>query len=138
MENSTNNTAVMTAEATTANKAVKAIGKVSGKIKKLVVSANVMALMFMLSAVDAFAQTGGNLQNGDGDEMFFNLIQFFATWIGRIGLVVGFVGAVMFGLAIKNDDADGKQRGLMTMAAGFIVFAITGALDMFGLTGANP
>lgn len=134
MENSTNNTAVMTAEATTANKAVKAIGKVSGKIKKLVVSANVMALMFMLNSIAAFAEDEENA----GVEQFETIIKFFADWIGRIGMVIGFVGAVMFGLAIKNDDADGKQRGLMTLAAGFIVFAITKALDMFGITGANP
>lgn len=132
MENSTNNTAVMTAEATTENTAVKAIGKV----KKLVVSVNTMILMFILSSLEAFADDT-NLQNGEGDQMFFKLIGFFATWIGRIGLVVAFVGAVMFGLAIKNDDADGKQRGLMTLAAGFIVYAITLALDMFNLTGAS-
>ena len=40
----------------------------------------------------------------------------------------------MFGLAIKNDDADAKTRGLMTMASGFVVYAVTFALDMFGIT----
>lgn len=62
---------------------------------------------------------------------FNEVVTFFATWIGRIGLVVGFVGAIMFGLAIKNDDADAKTRGLMTLAAGFVVFGVTQALDMF-------
>ena len=42
----------------------------------------------------------------------------------------------MFALAIKNEDAEAKSRGLMTLAAGFVVFAITGALDLFGITGA--
>jgi hypothetical protein len=46
---------------------------------------------------------------------------------------VGFVGAIMFGLAIKDENADGKQRGLMTMISGFVVFAITLSLDLFGL-----
>lgn len=70
----------------------------------------------------------------DPDAMFNNTVGFFATWIGRIGLVVAFIGAVMFGLAIKNDDADGKTRGLMTLISGIVVFAVTKALDLFGLT----
>ena len=49
----------------------------------------------------------------------------FATGQGGSG------GGAMFGLAIKNDDADAKTRGLMTLAAGFVVFAVTQALDMF-------
>lgn len=71
----------------------------------------------------------------DPDAMFNNTVNFFATWIGRIGLVVALVGAVMFGLAIKNDDADGKTRGLMTLVSGIVVFAVTKSLDLFGLTG---
>lgn len=88
-------------------------------------------------AVPAFAAGGGSGGGGgnvDPDAAFGNVVGFFATWIGRIGLVVAFVGAIMFGLAIKNDDADGKTRGLMTLISGFVVFAVTKALDMFGLT----
>lgn len=79
-------------------------------------------------AAPAFAESEGG---GGGEEQFTTVINFFATWIGRIGLIVGFIGAVMFGLAIKNDDADAKTRGLMTLAAGFVVFGVTKALDMF-------
>lgn len=85
-------------------------------------------------AAPAFATSGGSGSSGGagaGDAQFQTVINFFATWIGRIGLIVGFVGAVMFGLAIKNDDADAKTRGLMTLAAGFVVFGVTQALDMF-------
>lgn len=78
-------------------------------------------------AVPAFAESS----SGDGEAQFNTVINFFATWIGRIGLIVGFVGAVMFALAIKNDDADAKTRGLMTLASGFVVFAVTKAVDMF-------
>ena len=82
-------------------------------------------------AVSAFATGQGGSGGGAGEAQFTAVINFFATWLGRIGLIVGFVGAVMFGLAIKNDDADAKTRGLMTLAAGFVVFAVTQALDMF-------
>lgn len=70
----------------------------------------------------------------DGDDAFTDIVTFFAKWIKRIGLLVAFVGAVMFALAIKNNDADQKQTGLLTMVAGFIVSALCTAIDMFGIT----
>lgn len=88
--------------------------------------------VYMLSAVSLAAPAFAD--DVDPDAAFNNVVGFFATWIGRIGLVVAFVGAIMFGLAIKNDDADGKTRGLMTLISGLVVFAVTKALDMFGLT----
>lgn len=99
------------------------------KKKKARLSAQIaVSLMSAFSlATAAFAES----DSGGGEEQFNTVITFFATWIGRIGLIVGFIGAVMFGLAIKNDDADAKTRGLMTLAAGFVVFAVTKALDMF-------
>lgn len=102
----------------------------NAKRKKAVVTLSTMVMMSMLTAVTAFAdgESGGT---DAGEEAFDNVIGFFATWIGRIGLVVAFVGAVMFALAIKNDDAEAKTRGLMTLASGFVVFAVTKALDMF-------
>lgn len=103
------------------------------KKEKLMVKLAVSFIAALELAAPAFADAGGGDVNPD--DAFNNVVGFFATWIGRIGLVIAFVGAIMFGLAIKNDDADGKQRGLMTLGAGFVVFAITKALDMFGLTG---
>ena len=88
------------------------------KCKKVITAVTTMVTMTMVSAVTAFNQ----------------VIGFFATWIGRIGLVVAFVGGVMFALAIKNDDAEAKTRGLMTLASGFVVFALTLSLNLFGIT----
>lgn len=100
------------------------------KRKKLMTSITTSLLMSMMTAVTAFAdEAGGGTDAGEAE--FNKVIEFFATWIGRIGLVVGFVGAIMFALAIKNEDAEAKTRGLMTLASGFVVFAITKALDMF-------
>lgn len=84
---------------------------------------------------------GGNTGNGNSsasgsstaDTAYTNVINFFITWIRRIGAMIAFVGAVIFGLAIKNNDADQKQNGLLTMVAGFVVFAICLAVDMFDL-----
>ncbi len=113
-------------------------GFISKKLSKIMIAANTAIKTAMLSAVTAFADetggTSGGLNSNEGVDSFNNIITFFAEWIGRIGLVVGFVGAIMFALAIKNDDAEAKTRGLMTLASGFVVFAITKALDMFGIT----
>ena len=103
------------------------------KWKRITTAVTTSAMMWMLTATSAFAEAAP--AGGDGEAMFNSVIGFFAQWIGRIGLVVGFIGAIMFGLAIKNDDADAKTRGLMTMASGFVVFAITKALNLFGITG---
>lgn len=106
------------------------LSALNAKRKKIMASISVAMFMWMMSSVAAFADgTGGG--GGDAEATFNEVINFFADWIGRIGLIVAFVGAVMFGLAIKNDDADAKTRGLMTMASGFVVYAVTFVLDKF-------
>lgn len=106
------------------------------KCKKVITAVTTMVTMTMVSAVTAFAEGEGGGGGGtvDGEAAFNQVIGFFATWIGRIGLVVAFVGGVMFALAIKNDDAEAKTRGLMTLASGFVVFALTLSLNLFGIT----
>lgn len=69
----------------------------------------------------------------DGDSQFTSVVNFFVKWIKRVGLLVAFVGGVMFALAIKNNDAEQKQAGLLTMVAGFVVSALCQAIDMFGI-----
>lgn len=113
--------------------------KADEKRRKLMLRINTFAAMCMVSvatSVAAFAEGGGEASTTvtDADSTFDSVINFFADWIGKIGLVVGFIGAIQFALAIKNDDADAKTRGLMTMASGFVVFAITLSLSLFGIT----
>ena len=91
-----------------------------------------MSLINITSFSKPQSETRGSGGGGEAEAAFGKLVGFFAPWIGRIGIVVAFVGAVMFGFSIKSDDPEGKQRGLMTMVAGFIVFAITKSLNMFG------
>ena len=78
---------------------------------------------------------GGNSGSGSqtADSTYKTVINFFITWLRRIGAAVALVGAIMFGLAIKNNDAEQKQAGLITMIAGFVVAAICQAADMFDL-----
>ena len=104
------------------------------KRKQIITSVTTMVTMAMATAVSAFAEGNGEGGAVEGEAAFNEVAGFFATWIGRIGLVVAFVGGVMFALAIKNDDAEAKTRGLMTLASGFVVFALTLSLDLFGIT----
>ena len=82
---------------------------------------------------DGGAADGSASGSSGADTSYSKVINFFITWIRRIGAFVALVGAVMFGLAIKNNDAEQKQNGLLTMIAGFVVVAITAAVDMFDL-----
>lgn len=132
MENTITTTAAQGAAKRT-NPIKNFISALNAKRRKAVLSLTTMVTMAMASSVSAFAEGGEGV--ADGEPAFNSVIGFFATWIGRIGLVVAFVGGIMFALAIKNDDAEAKTRGLMTLASGFVVFALTLSLDLFGITG---
>lgn len=132
MENTITTTAAQGAAKRT-NPIKHFVSALNAKRRKAVLSLTTMVTMAMASSVSAFAEGGEGV--ADGEAAFNSVIVFFATWIGRIGLVVAFVGGIMFALAIKNDDAEAKTRGLMTLASGFVVFALTLSLDLFGITG---
>lgn len=108
---------------------MKLMNQKNAKFVKVFTVLFTIAVMTSLCAVTAFA-TGG----GTGSEAAYqSTITFFITWIRRIGMMVAFVGAIMFALAIKNNDAEQKQAGLITMIAGFIVAALCAASSMFDL-----
>lgn len=109
---------------------ISALSALNLKRKKLWLSFTTAVMMSVITAFTASADSG---MTNEGEAQFNAVIEFFASWIGRIGMVVGFIGAIQFALAIKNDDADAKTRGLMTLAAGFVVFGITKALNLFGI-----
>lgn len=91
------------------------------------------SMMMSLMGMTAFADeaTSAAAGGGEGVETFNTVVEFIVDWVARIGLVVGFIGAVQFALGFKDDSADGKTRGLMCLASGFIVFAVAKAYDMF-------
>lgn len=87
----------------------------------------------MVAAGAVTTAVGSGSGSKDADSTYTSVINFFVTWIRRIGAVIAFVGAIMFGLSIKNHDGEQKQQGLLTMVAGFVVVAICLAVDMFDL-----
>ena len=133
MENK-NKPAVQTAK----NPVKSFFSALNAKRRKISLSLTMMLSTMMLTAASAFADDtsgggGGGIDTNAGKDEFNQLISFFALWIGRIGMVVAFVGGIMFGLAIKNDDSEQKTRGIMTFASGFVVFALTKSLNLFGI-----
>lgn len=65
------------------------------------------------------------------DAKWTAVINFILPWIQRLGGVVILIGAVEFGLAFKNDDAEAKTKGLRTVIAGCIVLAVGFSSNIF-------
>ena len=104
---------------------LKQIGQKVAK-KQAVKMAMLMVLMFVMVETNVFATT---VDTSSID----NIIKWMAEWSTKIGLVVAFFGGIQTAMAFKNDDADAKVRGLKTLASGFMVAAISQALDLFGI-----
>ena len=111
---------------------MKLMNQKNKKFAKIFTVLFTIAVVTSLTALTAFAAGGAG---GGSEAAYKSTIEFFITWIRRIGMMVAFVGAIMFALAIKNNDAEQKQAGLITMIAGFIVAALCAASDMFNLFG---
>ena len=99
---------------------MKLMNQKNKKFAKVFTVLFTIAVVTSLTALTAFA-AGGAGGGGGSEAAYQSTIEFFITWIRRIGMMVAFVGAIMFALAIKNNDAEQKQAGLITMIAGFIV-----------------
>lgn len=110
--------------------------KIKNTRKRLLTTKRIMMLVSLsLMIVMMLTNVAFAADTNKGVTEFNNIIKFIATWIGRLGFVVAFIGAVQMGFAFKNDDADGKTKGLRTIVSGFIVYGITFSLDLFGITG---
>jgi len=106
-------------------KELKALIKKFYKEQKLLTV--LLALVFVISfSTTVFASTADTAS-------LDNIMKWFATWAGRVGLCVAFFGGLQTALAFKNDDADAKTRGLKTLAAGFMTFGLSQSLSLFGL-----
>lgn len=93
------------------------------------------ALLVMVSGfMIAASQSSGIFTVSAGataEAEFRTIMQFIARWIRRAGAVGTMVGAVMFGLSIKDNNAATKISGLKTFAAGAMVIAIAGIWQTF-------
>jgi len=70
--------------------------------------------------ITAFAS--GSMQ---APQQMKDVLIFFVSLLKIAGGVVALIGAVMFFLGLKSDDAHQKQQGIMTALAGAGVFAVS-------------
>lgn len=93
----------------------KTLRKASNWVSKNCVTIlSAVALMTVLCVGSAFA-----------DDMWTKIGTVIGTWTERLGVVITFIGGLMFGLGWKREDADGKSQGISTMIAGGIVTAVS-------------
>lgn len=60
----------------------------------------------------------------DPDSFINEIITLLQKWIPRLGGMVVVVGGIQLGLGFKDDNQDGKTRGMQCMIGGAIVAAI--------------
>jgi len=76
---------------------------------------------------------------GTPAELAAGAITFFTLWIGRLGGLVAFVGAIKFAISIKSEEANEKILAILTMVSGFMIVAAVENLNVFtfGAAGAE-
>lgn len=106
----------------------KKVAKVKKVLSKMYLAALTLSIMFRGSLVAAFA---ADKKTATPEEKWDSIIGFILPWITRLGGVVILIGAVEFGLAFKDQDAEGKTRGMRTAIAGLIVTAVSASSSLF-------
>lgn len=107
------------------------------KIEKIKRNTQKMGVIFdrhatQLACLCLMAIMVGGVAFASGADALWNTIStLIQTWVTRLGGVVMFVGGIMFGLGWKNDDAEGKSRGISTIIAGGIVVAVAALTSQF-------
>ncbi len=77
------------------------------------------------------ALAGGGAPADPALDKWNAVIGFVTPWIQRMGGVVILIGAIEFGLGFKNDDPEGKVKGMRTIIAGAIVLAVGAGSSIF-------
>ena len=123
----------MKALSTITNKTQRAAGLASAYIN--------MALLSMMMPVHA--ENGVKIDKvkigaeGDNPETIIDSVLGIILFATRyIGAALIIWGLVMFGLSIKNDEPESKQKALMTTFAGVVVFSLKWILQAAGITAA--
>ncbi len=73
---------------------------------------------------------------GTPAEIAQNGLDFFSTWIARIGGLVAFIGAIKFALSIKSEDAKEQLQAVLVMISGFMIVSAIRDLSVFSIPSA--
>ena len=110
------------------------------KLRKILAVSAVFAVMTVILSVTVnAAPILPNPPAGTPAALAAGAVNFFTLWIGRIGALVAFVGAVKFALSIKSEDAREQIQAVLIMVSGFMIRAAVGNLGLFnfGAAGAD-
>lgn len=69
-------------------------------------------------------ETAANLE-------FLAILKFIGKWTRRVGALALFIGSLMFGFSVKDNNATGKVTSLKTISAGSMVMAVSVVLPTF-------
>jgi hypothetical protein len=64
------------------------------------------------------------------DSVITEILTLLQEWIPVMGGLVVIVGAIQLGVSFKDDNADGKTRGIQTMIGGAIITAIAALITL--------
>jgi hypothetical protein len=116
---------------------VAAIGaiKFAISIKSEDANEKILAMMTMVSGfmITAAVTNLDVFQFGaaGADAEFQAIMTFIGTWMGRVGALILFIGSIMFGFSIKDQNPAVKISAMKTIAAGGITSAIAVILPQF-------
>ena len=71
--------------------------------------------------------------SGTPNELAKDGIEFFATWLIRLGGLIAFIGAVKLALSIKDDNAKEQLIAVLVMVSGFMIKAAVSDLNIFNI-----
>ena len=108
-------------------RAMLAAANVTGKAMNTRLGRAALVLPMAMSACTVTASAEG----ADAQGMIDAIMGILGPGVIGLGSLVAVVGGIQTGVGFKDDNADGKTRGLMCLASGFIVFAVAKAYDMF-------
>lgn len=105
---------------------IKLRNKITNKLKtnkKAIIQTFIMASIIVIPNL-AFA----NANTAPLDNIITTIV---VPWVQRLGMVIAFIGAIMFALGWRNDDADSKARGISTLVSGFMASGVAGLYSQF-------
>lgn len=71
--------------------------------------------------------------SGSPSEIAQNGLNFFSTWIARVGGLVAFIGAIKFALSIKSEDVKEQLQAVLVMVSGFMIVSAIRDLSIFSI-----
>lgn len=67
----------------------------------------------------------------DADTEFSAILSFIGSWTRKVGTLGMFLGAIIFALSFRENNANGKVTGVRTMSAGGVIICVSAMIYFF-------